>query len=332
MTQSIPYVIQPIWRSLHGIIISQSSSSSSYKGSTRKDENNHKYIKWSEFKNRRVTFPYDGNRHANKQEPNTYNKKNQYIVLEYEYTILPNHHFILSLDYQPLFLSFEEFPGDANRGFEIPPTKVVFQLFHPLSPITTTTTTSHDNQTINPTTTMKEQQQQQCQESIKRIQELRHQLSSINNPFFESFDTSVDTNVMNTTTRASSLVVVQMELYSNALLILTPLPDMSMPYNVLSFTCTFYAFLFGSMFNLLIKKANTSMKKKLNDSSSTRTINTGHTLKSRILQKARGTKDRILQKIMAFVDSHKRDPYNVKSTNVPTADIGIKPVPNENKR
>ena len=55
-------------------------------------------------------------------------------------------------------------------------------------------------------------------------------------------------------------------LYSNALLVLAPLPDMSMPFNVLSFTCTFYVFVIGSLMNLLLKKVSAQMKAKLLDS------------------------------------------------------------------
>lgn len=55
-------------------------------------------------------------------------------------------------------------------------------------------------------------------------------------------------------------------LYSNALLVLAPLPDMSMPFNVLSFTCTFYVFVIGSLMNLLLKKVSAQMNAKLLDS------------------------------------------------------------------
>jgi Gpi16 subunit, GPI transamidase component len=54
-------------------------------------------------------------------------------------------------------------------------------------------------------------------------------------------------------------------LYSNALLLLAPLPDMSMPFNVLSFTCTFYVFVIGSLMNLLLKKVSAQMKAKILD-------------------------------------------------------------------
>ena len=39
-------------------------------------------------------------------------------------------------------------------------------------------------------------------------------------------------------------------LYTDGLLVLLPFPDMSMPFNVIAFTSTVIAFLFGSLFNL----------------------------------------------------------------------------------
>ena len=52
-------------------------------------------------------------------------------------------------------------------------------------------------------------------------------------------------------------------LYSAPLLIMPPVPDMSMPFNVISLTCTLYAFVLGSMANLLVRKASRRIKLKL---------------------------------------------------------------------
>lgn len=43
-------------------------------------------------------------------------------------------------------------------------------------------------------------------------------------------------------------------LYSENVLISLPTPDFSMPYNVITMTCTLFALFFGSMFNLLTRK------------------------------------------------------------------------------
>jgi Gpi16 subunit, GPI transamidase component len=98
----------------------------------------------------------------------------------------------LLLDYDPVFLSIDSFPGNANRGFEFPPAMASFQCG-------TTSTTR----------------------------------------------------------------VTTVHLYTDTQLILSPLPDMSMPFNVISLTCTFYAFVVGSILNLAIKKASKHVKDQL---------------------------------------------------------------------
>lgn len=89
----------------------------------------------------------------------------------------------LILGYKPAFLSISDFPGDANRGFEIPPATAYFG----------------NNNTL----------------------------------------------------------------FSNAHLVLTPLPDMSMPFNVISLTCTLYAFIVGSLLNWMVKRASKHLHDRL---------------------------------------------------------------------
>jgi phosphatidylinositol glycan class T len=43
-------------------------------------------------------------------------------------------------------------------------------------------------------------------------------------------------------------------IYTPALLVDLATPDFSMPYNVIIFTCSLVAFIFGSVFNLLTRK------------------------------------------------------------------------------
>ena len=43
-------------------------------------------------------------------------------------------------------------------------------------------------------------------------------------------------------------------IYTSALLVDLATPDFSMPYNVIIFTCSLIAFIFGSVFNLLTRK------------------------------------------------------------------------------
>jgi len=53
---------------------------------------------------------------------------------------------------------------------------------------------------------------------------------------------------------------VPITLYSSSLLLLPPVPDMSMPFNVISLSCTLWAFVLGSLMNILVKRATESVK------------------------------------------------------------------------
>ena len=99
--------------------------------------------------------------------------------------------FKYGFDYDPRFLSIETFPGDPNRGFELPPVRVVVE------PLCNTATGSF-------------------------------------------------------------------ALFSESLLFLSPLPDASMPFNVLSLSCTLFAFVIGSILNLLVRRASEKIKFTLN--------------------------------------------------------------------
>jgi phosphatidylinositol glycan class T len=52
-------------------------------------------------------------------------------------------------------------------------------------------------------------------------------------------------------------------LFSESLLHVSPLPDASMPFNVLSLSCTLFAFVVGSLLNLLVRRASERVKYKL---------------------------------------------------------------------
>lgn len=93
---------------------------------------------------------------------------------------------VISLDYNPNFLTYDDFSGDPNRGKDLPPVVV-------------TVTCSN-----------------------------------------ESF-----------------------QVFSNSPLILPPVPDMSMPFNVLSLACSLYAYLIGTLVTLMIKRASEKIVYKL---------------------------------------------------------------------
>jgi phosphatidylinositol glycan class T len=54
--------------------------------------------------------------------------------------------------------------------------------------------------------------------------------------------------------RSDSILPLNGRIYTSALLVDLATPDFSMPYNVIIFTCSLIAFLFGSVFNLLTRK------------------------------------------------------------------------------
>lgn len=110
------------------------------------------------------------------------------IVVEWTTELPPETDFEVMMDYEPVLLPFQQFPGDPNRGIELPPTQFVFE---------------------------------------------------------------------------SECVTGPVKLYSSPLLLMPPVQDMSMPFNVISLSCTLYAFIIGSLANLLVRKASEKVKQTL---------------------------------------------------------------------
>jgi hypothetical protein len=52
-------------------------------------------------------------------------------------------------------------------------------------------------------------------------------------------------------------------LFTPSLLLLPPVPDMSMPFNVISLSCTLWAFVLGSLLNILVRRGTESVKQEL---------------------------------------------------------------------
>jgi phosphatidylinositol glycan class T len=48
--------------------------------------------------------------------------------------------------------------------------------------------------------------------------------------------------------------------YSNSLLLLPPVPDLSMPFNVISLTSSLYAYIVGAMITILVRKGSEKIK------------------------------------------------------------------------
>jgi phosphatidylinositol glycan class T len=80
-------------------------------------------------------------------------------------------------------------------------------------------------------------------------------------------------------------------LFSQSLLFLSPLPDASMPFNVLSFGCTFFAFVVGSILNLIVRRASENIKYTLHPE--LRPKSKANLLKKRIAAKAKAFRSKI---------------------------------------
>lgn len=115
------------------------------------------------------------------------------LTLNYQLPV--NASLFVEMEYLPKFPSFESFPAEPNRGFDIPPSFVTY-----ICPMT---------------------------------------------------------NISIYTTQ-------QQMVFSNALLVMPPVPDLSMPYNVISITSTFFALIIGTIINVTIKRANQSLKDQYN--------------------------------------------------------------------
>jgi hypothetical protein len=102
----------------------------------------------------------------------------------------------ISLEYAPTFLTLDDFPGDPNRGRELPPAHVTIR----------------------------------CRPTGVSDQ------------------------------RRPAVVV---SVYSNSLILLPPVPDMSMPFNVISLTSSLYAYIIGTLLTILVRKGSERIKFKL---------------------------------------------------------------------
>jgi Gpi16 subunit, GPI transamidase component len=178
LQQWVPGVMEPVWQSLRIHVRSQGEASMEKARSVSVQEADYQ-----------VEFQEDGS-----------------FLWQLQYSLPPHSQLEWRLDYEPSFLSIDEFPSDANRGFDIPPVQADFRVV---------------------------------------------------------LDGSEDCHAILEETMGPEDAPFGVRLYSNALLILAPLPDRSMPFNVLSFTCTFYVFVIGSLMNLLVKKVSAQMKAAL---------------------------------------------------------------------
>lgn len=130
-------------------------------------------------------------------------------------TKIPNDSSLyIMMDYQPRFLTFQQFPMDPNRGVTVPPSYVTIQGMEGFKSAENT-----------------------CQISKESI------------------------DAMSTRMGVNKLLCPDSPyiIYSNALLILPPVPDMTMPFNVIALSTSLYALLLGTTINLLLRKGSQSV-------------------------------------------------------------------------
>jgi Gpi16 subunit, GPI transamidase component len=150
------------------------------------------------------------------------------VSLYWRHILPPQSSLHFSLDYESVFLPFEVFPTDANRGFELPPLRAHFTSACPM----------------------------------------------------------LDASRPHSAT-----------LYASSHLILTPLPDRSMPFNVLSLVCTLYAFLIGSILNILVRKGSEKIKFTLYPHLKPPTV------KDKLRVKLDAIRERLKSKVQVSVDA-----------------------------
>ncbi|URE08224.1 Gpi16 subunit, GPI transamidase component [Musa troglodytarum] len=142
----------------------------------------------------------------------------------------------LTLDFDKGFLHIDEYPPDANQGFDIPSALVTFPNFH------SSRSYVEDN-------------------------------LSINSPLLLKFQ---EKNVVRS--------------YTEALLVPLTTPDFSMPYNVITFTCTVLALYFGSLLNVLRRRVGEE-ERLLNSKGNTTRIRLIPLLLSKFSSKLKGRTD-----------------------------------------
>jgi len=91
-------------------------------------------------------------------------------------------------------------------------------------------------------------------------------------------------------TTAPTEALSSITLYSPSLLLLPPVPDMSMPFNVISLSCTLWAFALGSTINILVRRGTESVKRDLTGEKEKRPLDK---LKEKLQEKGRKLKEKV---------------------------------------
>jgi len=94
--------------------------------------------------------------------------------------------------------------------------------------------------------------------------------------------------------------------YSNGLLLLPPVPDLSMPFNVISFTSSFYAYMIGAIATLLVRKASEKIKYTMYPDTKP------DSKLKQLKEKLRGKVDRVKSKLFGGTTSKTNESENTK--------------------
>jgi hypothetical protein len=163
------------------------------------------------------------------------------LIIKWRIPLPSDTSFSMSVDYDYVLVSFEDFPADPNRGMEMPPSIATFY----------------------------------CA---------------------PEFHTTLFTPLA--------------RLYSHPLLIMPPVPDMSMPFNILSLTSTLYAFCIGGLVNLLVRKSSERIKRQYESATQ---ASTKKSLRDRVRHMVRQSK---LGKLIWRTPTETTEPKNPSSESM----------------
>ncbi|PVV04242.1 hypothetical protein BB560_001258 [Smittium megazygosporum] len=128
--------------------------------------------------------------------------------MELRLNLEPESKTVVTFDYEKSFIKLDEHPPDPNRGFNIEPTALTFNIDNDI----TEKNGSAESKAVPLSCT------------LSRI----FGQTPVNN-------------------------VCKVTVYSELFVAVLPTPDFSMPYNVITFTCTLLALYYGKLFSLLSK-------------------------------------------------------------------------------
>lgn len=146
-------------------------------------------------------------------------------ILEFPLEIPPHSSAIISVPFEAAFLHLEDFPADPSRGLDLP-----------VSVVSVVDGYGRDSKIGN-----------ECDETDDSIE---------SSPLVEYIGLvcAKKHQLKNATGKEKSFKRDHVRIYSNLLLVFMPMPDFSMPYNVITLSSTLIALITGSLINLYTRK------------------------------------------------------------------------------